>query len=74
MEHWPKKGLREIDALLITHPHAVSASGSPIAGGRALRLIGFRNGGRKDAILGLDDLRGICYSLLSCGMRLSWVG
>ncbi|KAL8276368.1 hypothetical protein RQP46_011213 [Phenoliferia psychrophenolica] len=22
MEHWPKKGLREIDALLITHPHA----------------------------------------------------
>ncbi|KAI5475166.1 hypothetical protein MNV49_001853 [Pseudohyphozyma bogoriensis] len=22
LEHWPKKGLREIDALLITHPHA----------------------------------------------------
>lgn len=24
LEHWPKKGLREIDALLITHAHAVS--------------------------------------------------
>lgn len=25
LEQWPKKGLREIDALLITHAHAVSS-------------------------------------------------
>lgn len=23
LEHWPKRGLREIDAVLLTHPHAV---------------------------------------------------
>ncbi len=28
LEHWPKQGWREIDALLITHAHAVSRSPS----------------------------------------------
>lgn len=50
------KGLREIDALLITHAHAVSIvqRASFIRSLKLTKLVTFG----QDAILGLDDLRG----------------
>lgn len=53
MEHWPKRGFREIDAVLLTHPHSVRRWGEKsLDGGADARS------GAQDAFLGLDDLRG----------------